>query len=35
VAGTSAVIPMGRARAILREWGLDELLDDAVGVGAR
>lgn len=35
VAGTSAVIPMGRVRAILREWGLDGLLDDAVGAGAR
>jgi hypothetical protein len=31
VAGTSAVIPMARVRALPRKWGLDGLLDDAVG----
>jgi Trypsin-like peptidase domain len=35
VAGTSAVIPMARVRAILREWGLDGLLDDAASGGGR
>jgi hypothetical protein len=33
VAGTSAVIPMARVRAILREWGLDGLLDEDAGRG--